>query len=70
LGEERRNLSTRDEIRKESRRGSSRKRKKEKALNYGESDLVAIKRTQQRPGLKLANKYLGPYRIIKALRNN
>jgi len=35
-----------------------------------EDDLVAIKRTQQGPGLKLANKYLGPYRIVKALRNN
>jgi hypothetical protein len=70
LDEERRNLSIRDEIQKESRRRSSRKRKKEKALTYRESDLVAIKRTQQGPELELANKYLGPSRIIKALRNN
>jgi len=25
---------------------------------------------QQGPGLKLANKYLGPYEIVKILRNN
>jgi hypothetical protein len=45
----------------------------EKALTYHENDLVAIKRTQ--PGLKLAlvetrNKYLGPYKIVKILRDN
>jgi len=31
---------------------------------------VAIKRIQLGPGLKLANKYLGPYSIIKVLRND
>jgi hypothetical protein len=70
LVEECQNLSIRDEIRKKSRRGSSRKRRKEKALTYRENDLVAIKRTQQGSGLKLTNKYLGPYEIVKVLRNN
>jgi len=70
LDEECQNPSIKDEIRKESRRGSSRKRKKEKALTYREKNLVAIKHTQQGPGLELANKYLGLYRIIKVLRNN
>ncbi|KAH0948747.1 hypothetical protein HN011_000990 [Eciton burchellii] len=65
-----RNSSIRDEIQKESRRGFSRKRKKKKALTYCENDLAAIKDTQQGPELKLANKYLGPYKIIKVLRNN
>jgi len=31
---------------------------------------VAIRRTQQGPGLKLAHKYLGPYEVTKALRND
>jgi hypothetical protein len=45
-------------------------KRRKKASIYREKDLVAIKRTQQRPGLKLANKYLGPYEIVKILRNN
>jgi len=32
---------------------------------YHVNDLVAIKRTQAGPGLKLKSKYLGPYRITK-----
>jgi len=55
-------------IQKENKHGFDKKRKK--ATSYCENDLVAVKRTQQGPGLKLANKYLGPYRIIKALRND
>lgn len=52
----------------ENRRTFNRKRRK--ALVYRESDLVAIKRTQQRPGLKMAHKYLGhPYEVIRVLRN-
>lgn len=42
----------------------------EKNRQFSENDLVAIKRTQQGPGLKLANKYLGPYKIIKTIWNN
>jgi hypothetical protein len=55
LDEEYQNLSIRHEIRKKSRRGSSRKRRKEKTLTYRENDL-AIKHMQQEPRLKLANK--------------
>jgi len=36
-------------------------------MTYHENDLVAIKSMQQGPGLKLANKYLNPYKIIKIL---
>ncbi|KMQ86624.1 blastopia polyprotein [Lasius niger] len=45
------------------------KKRKEPSI-YCEGDLVAIRRTQQGPGLKFAHKYLGPYEIIKALRNH
>jgi len=54
-------------IQEENKRGF---RKRKKALTYRENDLMAIKRTQQRPGLKLASKCLGPYKIAKVLRNN
>lgn len=40
---------------------------------YKEGDLVAIKRRQkpqQRFGLKITNKFLGPYQIIQVLRND
>jgi len=40
------------------------------ALRYTHGDLVAIKRTQFGPGLKLRNKFLGPYRITKIMRND
>ncbi|KAK2577601.1 hypothetical protein KPH14_012831 [Odynerus spinipes] len=40
------------------------------ARNYGDDELVAVKRTQLGPGLKLSAKYLGPYRIAKVLKNN
>jgi len=46
-----------------------RKRRKP-ATKYKENDLVAIKRTQLGPGLKLANKYLGPYTVTRVLRND
>jgi len=55
-------------IQRENRIASAKKRKV--ARRYNESDLVAIKRTQLGPGLKLANKYLGPYSVIKVLRND
>ncbi|GJQ78330.1 hypothetical protein Trydic_g3746 [Trypoxylus dichotomus] len=29
------------------------------------NDVIAIKRTQERPGLKLKSKYLGPYKITR-----
>jgi len=55
-------------IQRENRITSAKKRKT--ARRYNENDLVAIKCTQLGPGLKLANKYLGPYSIIKVLRND
>lgn len=44
-------------------------KKRRKVSSYREGDLVAIKRTQQGPRLKVAHKYLGPYEIIRILRN-
>ena len=41
-----------------------------KATIYKTGDLVAIERTQGGPGLKLHSKYLGPYRVVKVLRND
>lgn len=32
--------------------------------------MVAIKRTQQGPGMKFAHKNLGPYEVSKVLRNH
>lgn len=54
-------------IQQENRRNYDKKRKK--ARKFKEYDLVAIKRTQQGPGLKLAPKFLGPYQVIKVLLN-
>jgi len=45
-------------------------KKRKATTKYKENDLVAIKRIQLGPGLKLANKYLGPYSISKVLRND
>lgn len=52
----------------ENKRSYNKHRKK--AKQYCEDDLVAIKRTQLGAGLKCAAKFLGPYQIIKALRND
>lgn len=52
----------------ENKRNYDKRRKK--AKQYREDDLVVIKRTQLGPGLKCAPKFLGPYQIIKALRND
>jgi len=46
------------------------RKKRKPATKYKENDLVAIKRTQLGPGLKLANKYLGPYTVTRVLRND
>lgn len=37
---------------------------------YEEGDLVAIKRTQFGPGLKVCSKFLGPYKVIRKMRND
>lgn len=39
-------------------------------LKYKKNTLVAIKRTQFGPGLKLKAKFLGPYRIVRVKRND
>jgi len=57
-----------EKIQKENMKTYNKKRKN--PLSYREGDLVAIKRTQQGPCLKLAHKYFGPYEIIKVLRNH
>lgn len=57
-----------EKIQQENRKNYDRKRKE--PTSYREGDLVAIKRTQQGPHLKLAHKYLGPYEITKVLRNH
>ncbi|XP_068980970.1 uncharacterized protein [Bombus flavifrons] len=51
------------------RRRAFNKRRK-KATTYKMGDLVAIKRTQGGPGLKLHSKFLGPYHVVKVLRND
>jgi hypothetical protein len=55
-------------VQQANRKCYNKKRKEPK--RYNEDDLVAIKRTQLGSGLKLAPKYLGPYTIIRSLRND
>lgn len=55
-------------IQQENSKSYNKRRKEPK--RYSENDIVAIKRTQLGPGLKLAPKYLGPYTVTKCLRNN
>lgn len=45
------------------------KRRKE-ATKYRVGDLVAIRRSQMGPGLKLAIKFFGPYRVVKVKQND
>lgn len=66
---------TRDRARKEIQQVQQENRisfnkKRKDAQRYAYGTLVAIKRTQQGPGLKLCAKYFGPYRINKVLRND
>ena len=56
------------EIRAQNRKTFNKKRNN--ATEYKQGQLVAIKRTQTIPGLKFHPKYLGLYRVTKALRNN
>ncbi|XP_074034151.1 uncharacterized protein [Leptinotarsa decemlineata] len=56
-----------EKVQEENRRTYNLRRKK--AKNYKEGDLVAIKRTQFGPGLKLAKKFLGPYEVLKVKPN-
>ncbi|XP_076483139.1 uncharacterized protein LOC143304562 [Bombus vancouverensis nearcticus] len=57
-----------EEIQIRNKRAYNRRRKK--ATAYRTGDLVAIERMQRGPGLKLHPKFLGPYRVIKVLRND
>jgi len=52
----------------ENRRNFNKHRRK--ASQHRVGDLVAVKRTQLGPGLKLKPKYLGPYRIAKVKAND
>ncbi|EFN70400.1 hypothetical protein EAG_03342, partial [Camponotus floridanus] len=45
-------------------------KRRKTALKYTDGDLVAIKRTQFGPGLKFRSKFLGPYRVVKVMRND
>lgn len=55
-------------IQTENRRDYNKKRRP--PSKYNEDDIVAIQRTQNKPGLKFCAKYLGPYRIKRVLRND
>ncbi|GFW19935.1 hypothetical protein TNCV_866411 [Trichonephila clavipes] len=44
--------------------------RRRQAHKYRPHDLVAIKRTQFGPGLKLKQKYLGPYKVTKVKHNS
>lgn len=55
-------------IQQENRKSYNKRRKE--ARRFKENDLVAIKRTQAGPGLKLVSKFLGPYQVIKVLQND
>ncbi|EZA53838.1 hypothetical protein X777_06695 [Ooceraea biroi] len=55
-------------VQTENKRRFDKSRKK--AFQYREGDLVAICRTQYKPGSKLAHKFLGPYEVTKTLRHD
>ncbi|KAL0810270.1 hypothetical protein ABMA28_011711 [Loxostege sticticalis] len=55
-------------VQEENKRNYDKGRKESR--KYEEGELVAIKRTQFGPGLKLKPKYLGPYRIVKVKRGD
>lgn len=55
-------------VQEENRRNYNRKRKE--GTSYQINDLVAIKRTQFGPGLKLRAKFQGPYKITRVMRND
>ncbi|KYN27495.1 hypothetical protein ALC57_03115, partial [Trachymyrmex cornetzi] len=56
------------EVQKENLKSFNKKRKE--AQKYVNGDIVAIKRTQFGPGLKFRNKFLGPYRVVRVMRND
>ncbi|KYN50304.1 hypothetical protein ALC62_10889, partial [Cyphomyrmex costatus] len=56
------------QVQKENRQAYNLRRKE--PIKYHVNDVVAIKRTQQGPGLKLKPKFLGPYKITSVKSNN
>lgn len=71
--------SEREELRRQARKSiqriqSENKRNfgkgRKKAFQYREGDIVAICRTPQASGSKLAHNFLGPYEVTKTLRND
>jgi len=54
-----------EKIQRENEKHYDKRRKK--TFCHREGDLVASKRTQQNPGLKLAPEYLGPHKTLKCL---
>ncbi|XP_070518834.1 uncharacterized protein [Cardiocondyla obscurior] len=54
-------------IQAENKRTYNRNRKE--AINYQIGDIVAVRRTQSGPGLKICPKFLGLYKVIGALRH-
>lgn len=57
-----------EKVQQENRKQYNLRRRQPK--KYQINDLVAIKRTQLGPGLKLRSNYLGPYRIVKIKPND
>lgn len=57
-----------EKIQRENKANYDKRRKK--PVQYRMGDVVAIRRTQQGPGLKFSYKYLGPYEVIRVLRND
>lgn len=57
-----------EEVQQENRKQYNLRRRQPR--KYQINDLVAIKRTQLGPGLKLRSNYLGPYRIVKIKSND
>lgn len=57
-----------EKIQRENSKNYNKKRKQ--AQKYVVGDLVAIKRTQIGPGLKPADKFLGPYKVSRVLRKD
>lgn len=55
-------------VQEENKRGYDRKHKE--SIKYQAGDLVAIKRTQFGPGLKLCAKFRGPYKVTRVMRND
>ena len=63
-----RTLKGRSLRRKKKTKNFNKRRKS--AKQYLRGDLVAIKRTQFGPGLKLGGKFLGPYWVSRTMRND